>query len=96
MCAGAFTPSRIGPTVTPWPPVTLSTLNRMFAASRFGSTSRFALPVSGESGIAAWRSASSKASSPCISPSAGTSGMRCANRSRAARILRADGRLLLP
>ncbi len=50
MCAGFAAPSRIGPTVTPWPPVIFSTLNRMFAASRLGSTSRLAEPVSVVSG----------------------------------------------
>ena len=50
MCAGKAAPSRIGPTVTPWPPVTFSTLNRMFAASMFGSTSRLAAPLSVLSG----------------------------------------------
>ena len=44
MCTGLVAPSRIGPTVTPLPAATFSTLNRMLAASSDGITKRFALP----------------------------------------------------
>ena len=47
---GLRAPRRIGPIVIPSPPVILSRLNEMFAASRFGITSRFASPFSVESG----------------------------------------------
>jgi hypothetical protein len=66
MCAGAFTSSRIGPTVTPWPPVIFSTLNRMFAASSLGNTSTLALPVKTESGISVLRTSSPSAALPCM------------------------------
>ena len=96
MCTGALAPSRMGPIVTPWPPVIFSTLNRMLAASRFGQISTLAAPLSVESGSSVSRSSSLNAASPCSSPSAATSGMRSTNRSRAARIFFADGRWLLP
>ena len=70
-------PSRIGPMVTPSPPVIFSRLNEMFAASRFGITSRFASPFSVESGWTWLRMASDRAASPCISPSTSRSGARC-------------------
>ena len=50
MCTGRAAPSSTGPTVTPWPPVIFSTLKRMLAASKFGSTSKFAAPLSVVSG----------------------------------------------
>ncbi|MNN43257.1 hypothetical protein D3C81_1574830 [compost metagenome] len=46
MCTGLAAPSRIGPTVTPCPPVILSRLKAMLAASSVGMTSRLALPAS--------------------------------------------------
>ena len=46
MWAAAAAPSKMGPTVTPWADVILSTLNRMLALSRLGQISRLASPCS--------------------------------------------------
>lgn len=92
MWAEPAAPIRIGPTVTPLPPVIFSTLNRMLAASRFGQISRLASPFSEVSGRALCRTVSDSAASPCISPSHSMSGAILANRSRATRILRAEAR----
>ena len=89
-------PSRIGPMVTPSPPVTFSMLKEMFAASRFGITSKFAPPFSVESGWTWLRMTSDSAASPCISPSTSRFGTRSTSRRRTSRILRADFESSLP
>ena len=47
---GLRAPSRIGPMVTPSPPVIFSRLKEMLAASRFGMINRLASPFNVESG----------------------------------------------
>src|SRR5476651_266734 len=49
-CTGLAAPSSIGPIVMLLPAAVLSRLYEMFAASMFGSTSRFASPSSVDSG----------------------------------------------
>src|SRR6185437_4269863 len=96
MCTGFAAPSRIGPTVMPYPPTVFRRLNAMFAASRVGITSRFASPFRRELGNAARRTSSESAASACISPSISSAGMRSWMRARASRIFTAEGALLDP
>src|SRR5574340_831283 len=86
ICTGLAEPRSIGPTVTPSPPLTLSRLNAMLAASRLGMMSRLASPLSSDSGNVLWRMVSDSAASPCISPSTSSSGASAAISSRARRI----------
>ena len=92
MCAGRAAPSSTGPTVTPWPLVTFSTLNRMLAASRFGRMRTFASPRNALTGRKRSRISCDSAASPCSSPSHSMSGARCLNRSAAWRMRRAEAR----
>ena len=89
MCAGRASPSRIGPTVMPWPEVALSTLKVMLAASSVGITSRLASRVSAAPGKSWSSSSRDKAASPCISPSTSNAGWSERINSSARRILRA-------
>src|SRR4029077_8854617 len=68
----------------------------MFAASRFGQTNRFAEPCSVLSGRMVLRRPSSKALSPCISPSTSSSGALSRSCASACRIFSADGASELP
>ena len=68
----------------------------MFAASRFGQTNRFAEPCSVLSGRMVLRRPSSRALSPCISPSTSSSGARSRSSASACRIFSADGASELP
>ncbi len=96
MCTGRAAPSRIGPMVTPFPAVALSTLKRMFAASRLGITSMFAEPLRVVCGRNDVRISSDSAVSPWSSPSHSTSGACAVKSEYAARIFRAEGRSLEP
>src|SRR5258706_7096815 len=96
MCTGRAAPRRIGPTVMPAPPTTLSKLNEMLAASSVGMMRRLASPFSRVLGNALARTSSESAASPCISPSTSSSGMRARISSSAARIFTAEGASLVP
>ena len=96
ICAGAAQPNKMGPMATLWPAADLSRLYAMLALSRLGHTRRFALPCKVLPGNTLERAVSSSALSPCISPSTSKSGKRSCSSARVARILSAEGALLLP
>ena len=98
MCAGRAAPSRIGPTVTPWPPVIFSTLKRMLAASRFGQISRLASPLqravrqvaAGAPSPTARRRRASRRRTRCRAPAARKQLARRAHLARRAALGRAE------
>ncbi|SAL74891.1 hypothetical protein AWB69_09255 [Caballeronia udeis] len=78
------------------PAAVFSRLYEIFAASMFGSTSKFASPTSVDSGRTSRRRLASSATSPCISPSTSRSGARSRSNASVSRILIAVGALLVP
>jgi hypothetical protein len=83
---GLATPTSIGPMGVASPSV-LTSWNAMLAASMLGMMNTLASPLSREAGKMRLRSASSRAASPCISPSTSRSGAACSRICSASRIL---------
>ena len=96
MWAESATPISTGPMVVPWETVVLSTLNKILAASRLGQIRMLASPCKDDSSKPRPRTLSSKAASPCISPSHSMCGCWAQNKSRAWRTLSADLRVEEP